>query len=238
MALNFTSTDQAGLAGGIKGFIYGESGAGKTTAIGTLPEGMTVILSAEAGLLSVRNKRHTVLLINTIDDLTDAYNWACSPEGAQFPFWGLDSITEIAEKVLANSKATCKDPRQAYGELIDKMTDYIKKFRDLYGRHVFMSAKMEMVKDEVSGLLLRGPSMPGTKLGPALPYLFDEVFYIGVGEQVNPDGSKTPFRYIQTEKDTQHLAKDRSGVLAKIEPPDLTYIVNKILTTPIKQAGV
>lgn len=236
--LKFGMTDSVGFSAGIKGFLYGPSGAGKTTAIGTLPEGQTIILSAEAGLLSIRNKRHNVIEINTIDEMDEAYAWALTAEGSQFPFWALDSITEIAEKCLANAKALAKDPRQAYGELIDRMIALIKKFRDLNGRHVFMSAKMEQVKDEISGLLLRGPAMPGTKLGPQLPYLFDEVFYLGVGEQPQPDGSKASFRYLQTAQDSQYLAKDRSGVLAKIEPPDLTYIVNKILTTPVAQTPI
>jgi hypothetical protein len=66
--------------------------------------------------------------------------------------------------------------------------------------------------------------MPGQKLGPQLPYLFDEVFHMGVAS--DPQGKK--YRYLQTEADLQHDAKDRSGLLDAYEAPDLTAIFNKI----------
>ena len=74
-------------------------------------------------------------LIRTVDDLTEAYNWACSsPEAAQFDTIYIDSISEIGEVVLSNAKAQVKDPRQAYGELIEKMMVTLKAFRDLPGK--------------------------------------------------------------------------------------------------------
>ena len=36
-----------------------------------------------------------------------------------------------------------------------------------------MSDKMERTKDEITGGMLYGPSMPGAKPGQAIPYLFD-----------------------------------------------------------------
>jgi hypothetical protein len=47
---------------------------------------------------------------------------------------------------------------------------------------------------------------------------------MGVGQ--TPDGKK--FRYLQTEADYQYEAKDRSGALAPMEPPDLSAIIRKI----------
>ena len=49
-----------------------------------------------------------------------------------------------------------------------------------------MSAKMERTKDEITGGMLYGPSMPGAKLGQAIPYLFDEFFVLRV--EKDPDG--------------------------------------------------
>jgi len=78
--------------------------------------------------------------------------------------------------------------------------------------------------DTGAGVMKFGPSMPGKQLGPALPYLFDEVFRLYVGQ--TQQGQK--YRAIQTDEDMQYTAKDRSGVLDAIEPPDLTHIFNKL----------
>lgn len=224
MALNFTTTDQASANQGVKVLVYAESGIGKTTLCATAPA--PLIISAESGLLSLRKFSIPVITIKSLQDLNDAYNWvAAGKQGAdQFQTICVDSITEIGEVVLAAAKKTVKDPRQAYGELIEKMVEAIKNFRDLPGKNVYMAAKMERAKDELSGMMLYGPSMPGAKLGPALPYYFDEVFNLRVMQ--TPQGQK--YRALVTQPDLQYVAKDRSGALDAIEPPDLNAVFNKI----------
>ena len=73
--------------------------------------------------------------------------------------------------------------------------------------------------------------MPGARLGAELPYLFDEVFQIGIGK--TPDGVE--YRYLRTHPDIQSEAKDRSGCLDALEPPDLTHIFNKIISTSTQE---
>lgn len=224
MALNFTTTDKASADQGVKVLVYAESGIGKTTLCATAPA--PLIISAESGLLSLRKFSIPVITIKTLQDLNDAYNWvAAGKQGAdQFQTICIDSITEIGEVVLAAAKKSVKDPRQAYGELIEKMLEAIKNFRDLPGKNVYMAAKMERAKDELSGMMLYGPSMPGAKLGPALPYYFDEVFNLRVMQTT--DGQK--YRALVTQPDMQYVAKDRSGALDAIEPPNLATIFSKI----------
>jgi hypothetical protein len=164
--------------------------------------------------------------IQTVDDLTDVYNWCSrSPEANAFQTICLDSVSEIAEVVLNNAKRQVKDPRQAYGELIEKMETVIRLFRDLNGKHVYMAAKMEPTKDEMTGVVKYGPSLPGSKLGSKVPYFFDEVFRLGV----NKTQQGETYRFLQTQPDLQFEAKDRSGSLSQIEPPFLTELFNKIL---------
>ena len=67
--------------------------------------------------------------------------------------------------------------------------------------------------------------MPGSKLGPQLPYLFDEVFRLGKNK--TPQG--VSYRFLQTDGDLQYVAKDRSGLLEELEPANLTHVFNKIL---------
>ena len=224
MALQFTTTDQASAKSGVKVLVYGDSGMGKTTLCATAPA--PIIISAESGLLSLRKFSIPVIEVKTIDQLTEAYNWALqSAEARQFATFCIDSISEIGEVVLANAKKQVKDPRQAYGELIEKMTMTIRAFRDLPGKHVYMAAKMEPMKDELSGVVKYGPGMPGSKLGPQLPYYFDEVFRLGVNKTVQGE----TYRFLQTQPDLQYTAKDRSGSLAAIESPDLNHVFAKIL---------
>lgn len=224
MALKFTTTDQAAQLHGVKMLIYGTSGVGKTTLCATAPQ--PIILSAEAGLLSLRKFQIPVIEIRTVDDLTEAHRWCQqAAEARQFATVCIDSITEIGEVVLANAKRQVKDPRQAYGELIEKMMTTIKAFRDLQGKHVYMAAKAEPVKDEMTGVVRYMASMPGSKLGPQLPYLFDEVFRLGINK--TPQGEQ--YRFLQTQPDLQYDAKDRSGALDPIEPPDLNHVISKIL---------
>lgn len=223
MALSIVSTKDASEDHGIKALIYGKAGAGKTSLAKTAPN--PIILSAESGILSLRDVELPMIKIEAVDDLSEAHEWLESSDDAkQFQTVFIDSISEIGETVLANAKRQVKDPRQAYGELIEKMTMLIRAFRDLSGFHVVMLAKQEPTKDEMTGVVLYGPSMPGAKLGNQLPYLFDEVFRLGIGK--TQDG--TLYRFFQTQPDFQYEAKDRSGVLDAMEMPDLTHIFNKI----------
>lgn len=235
----FSTTSQVNVSQGVKVLVYGDSGMGKTMMCATAPA--PYILSAEGGTLSLSRKNlerlhgvgnpHItydipVAKIVTVDDLTYMHNlFATNQDNGQFKTICIDSITEIGEVVLSNAKRTVKDPRQAYGELIEKMLMTVKAFRDLPGRNVFITAKMEPMKDETTGIVKNGPSMPGQKLGPALPYYFDEVLKLGV----NKDAQGNPFRYLQTVADLQNIAKDRSGALDPMEPPHLAHVFNKIL---------
>lgn len=225
MAIKWTTTDKASLQQGVKILVYGASGSGKTGLCATLPS--PLIISAEGGLLRLRQHNIPVIEISTIEGLKEAYDWCVgSAESRHFQSVAMDSLSEIGEVVLSKAKSTVKDARQAYGEMIEKMEGIVRAFRDLPGKHVYFSAKMEQLKDESTGMLKYGPSMPGSKLGANLPYFFDEVFRIGVSR----DQQGTSFTFLQTHADVQYVAKDRSGALAAMEPPDLNHVINKILT--------
>jgi hypothetical protein len=212
---------------GIKILVYGPAGAGKTVLAGTTGES-TLVLSAEAGLLSLRDAPDYIkgVEITSIQDLREILAWliedAASEDGPKFKWIALDSITEIAEQVLSFEKSGEKDPRKAYMTMQDEIMKILRGYRDLIGYDVYMSCKQERVDDD--GKKLYMPMMPGTKLAQQIPYLFDEVFALRV--EKDEDGE---YRVLQTSRDAKYEAKDRSGALKDFEKPSLKAIKKKIL---------
>ena len=208
----------------VKVLIPGESGAGKTRACAHLDD--VVILSAEEGLLSIRDADKPYIQINGISDLYEAYEWlTSSKEAAGFNAVAIDSISEIAEVVLAAERRSgpgAKDPRAAYGEMQDKVAGVIRAFRDLDKHHVIMTAKVEKGATDMAQIRYVA-SMPGKKLTADLPYYFDEVLPVRVhrtGEVID--------RSFQCYDDGIWHAKDRSGKLDQWEPYDLKALIAKI----------
>lgn len=231
MPLNFFSTSSHALNHGVKVCAHGKSGAGKTTLIATAPK--PFVLSAESGTLSIAKQNIPGLLIGNMTDLMDAYAWCkTSVEARQFSTLCLDSISELAEKCLSDEKIKAKDPRQAYGEMQDKIAVQLRLFRDLPGFNVYFSAKSQLIQ-QPDGTVMYSPMMPGKQTGAGLAYYFDEFFYLGVADmpQLDAKGQKQQYRFLQTRGDALAEAKDRSGVLDMLEPPNLEHIFNKIRAT-------
>jgi phage nucleotide-binding protein len=221
MAINVKTTGSLA-ANGVKVLVYGQAGAGKTSLIKTLPS--PIVLSAEGGLLSIQDADLPFIEISDMATLQEAYKWLTEADEAKaFKSVALDSISEIAEVVLNAEKKATKDPRQAYGAMQEQMADIIRAFRDLPGRHVYMSAKLEKTQDEM-GRVLYAPSMPGNKTGQALPYFFDEVLAL----RVEKDSEGGTQRALMCDSDGLWLAKDRSGKLDMWEAPDLGAAIAKI----------
>lgn len=227
MAIKLTTTAES--AKFIKCLVYGESGIGKTMLSATAPK--PIIISAEKGLLSLKEHNIPVILVENHIDLEEAYEFIISDKRSKgFQTVVLDSISDIAEAVLAYFKKNPVDgnthPQAAYGSMADSLMPLIKKFRDIPDKHVYFIAKAKRTKDDYTGVTSWMPSMPGQQLGPALPYLFDFVLPMKAGE--TDKGVK--YRYLQTAADIQWLAKDRSGKLSTIEKPDLSSIFRKALS--------
>lgn len=209
-------------ASALKALVYGAAGAGKTRLCATTPDrSRTFILSAEAGLRSVRDYDIAYAKIGTMSDLREVFDFLRGEGAGRYDWVCLDSISEIAEACLAAEKAVAKDPRRAYGEMADRMFRTLRAFRDL-PMSVYMTAKLGWVEDE--GRQVYGPNLPGRQLEQGIAYLFDEVFAMHAvrGE----DGTVT--RSLQTQGDHRFVAKDRSGALDEFEPPHLGRIADKI----------
>lgn len=217
---------QLAQANGLKVLVYGAAGVGKTTLCAStgVPD-KTLILSAEAGLLSIRESNVSAINIDNIQKLRDVYEYlkgtAKTPANHPYTWVCLDSISEIAEQVLASEMESKKDPRQAYGEMAVTMEKMIKLFRDL-PLNVCMVCKGKQTDDE--GRMVWQPSLPGQQLAEKIPYLFDEVFCLVA--MTNKEGETK--RALRTTADGKYTAKDRSGRLEGWEAPDLAALYKKI----------
>lgn len=221
MAIKLSTTKIS--ATSVKALVYGQAGVGKTRLCCTAPK--PIIISAEAGLLSLAEQDIPAIIINGVDDLAEAFLFiTTNEEGMKFQTICLDSITDIAEVVLSDLKIKTKDPRAAYGDLADKMGNMIRSFRDLPDRNIYFTAKVKRVTDEL-GVTQYVPSMPGQQLVTNLPYWFDLVMAMRIG--TTEEGVK--YRYLQTQPDIYWEAKDRSGRLNEIEEPNLTKLFAKII---------
>jgi phage nucleotide-binding protein len=221
MAISVKTTGSLA-ANGVKVLVYGQAGAGKTSLVKTLPK--PIVLSAEGGLLSIQDADLPYIEISDMETLREAYTWLTqSDEAKGFESVALDSISEVAEVVLNHEMKKNKDGRAAYGEMNTTMTELIRAFRDLPGKHVYMSAKLEKSQDEM-GKMLYNPGMPGKSLTQSLPYFFDEVLAL----RVERDAEGATQRALMCDSDGLWLAKDRSGKLDMWEAPDLGAIIAKI----------
>lgn len=217
---------------GVKILVHGPAGVGKTLLCAT--GGVkTLMISAEGGLLSIIggikqgllnenvHELMEVIEVKSLEELIEAYEYAKQQDHVWIC---VDSITEIAEVLLAQELREAADPRQAYGAIIVKMGDVLRLLRDIKHKNVIMTCKQQRVTDSDTGKTMYLPAMPGTKLHQQIPYLFDEVLAL----RVEKDEDTKDYRVLQTARDANYEAKDRSCMLEMWEEPDLYNILMKI----------
>ena len=211
---------------GAKLLVYGISGGGKTSLCQTAP-GKTLVISMEAGLLSIKDAQNlTAIEVKEASEIEEIAQLLESGK-LDYDTVCLDSVTEMSEIVLANELRKNKDPRKAYGEVIQIMTKTMRRFRDL-PIHVVFIAKQQEVRDEATGMFHYQPMMVGTKLPTQIPYFFDEVLCLRTFDVEDNKGNKSTERWLQTTLGANYIAKDRSGKLEAFEATDLSYIINKL----------
>lgn len=233
MAVTLQTTKGAAVRNGVKIITFGPPGSGKTRLCATLPN--PVIISAESGLLSLREYNLPFIQIRTLKDFDDAWLWLNgSKEARLFASVAIDSISEIAEAILEWQKGQTKDGRKAYGETQDEVMKIIKKFRNFSGPHIYFSAKQERIENTGGNPpMFYGPMFPGKNLAQQIPYDFDEVFQLVPSKTA--EGKS--FSALRTRGAHEaDIVKDRSGALDEWEMPQpggnlpsLGHIINKIV---------
>lgn len=223
--MNIQWTDKLNAEDGIKALVYSRSGVGKTMLAATAPN--PIIFSAEKGLLSLRKMKVPYIDVSSYKELTEAFSWAMkSAESKKFDTLCLDSISEIAEVILAEEMRKNKDPRKAYGETQQQVWAIIRAFRDMPKKNVYFIGKALVVEitENFQSYKREIPILPSDKLQQSAPYFFDLVLHLYTG--IDPTTNAT-YRAIHTQASKEWEAKDRSGNLDTIEFPNLLNIFKK-----------
>ena len=228
MSVDITTTKNFGTSS-LTALVHGPPGAGKTYAARTCP-GKTLVVSAEAGLLSLRDVDLDVATISTFSDLEGVKDMLSEP-GQPYEWVYLDSLSEVGEICLAEEMTKTAHGVKAYGEMMAKVMELVKDWRDL-DVNVVMTAKQGRDVDP-DGVAYMAPEVPGKKLSTKLPYEFDLIVAAGT----HTDSNGNVHRVFRTTSSQGVLAKDRSGALAPLERPNWARIHSKISNPPTNQTG-
>lgn len=223
---------------GVKSVIFGGPGSGKTPLMNTAPA--PVLLVTEPGMLSMRNSpiKHC-RVATTYAEIVDFMKWLLkSPEAKQFQTLAVDSISNVAEIILAEETLKWKDGRKVYGAMSEKVMQICNELFYLPEKHIVLIAKQAVTENgrqtviqggEVTyePIMQKRPFFPGKDLNVKIPHLFDNVMHLG---EATVPGQPKPVRALRTKEITEVFARERSGLLAELEPPDLSAIFQKCMS--------
>lgn len=203
--------------------VYGNGGVGKTTFASTAPKPLLVDCENGAKYFGLRGIKMDVARVNDWSDMKGLFEIAQSGE---YDTIIIDPVGELMEKLKrfmitkGDKKLVMLDgsPTMAgWGWLKDTMRTTLKVLRDS-GCHILINAHVSEQDDE--GKILKRPMLM-TKLSDEIINMVDIVGYM---EVVNTeDGEKRIIR-VDSASD-KYLAKDRTGQLGKIIPPNFSEII-------------
>lgn len=207
---------------GVKVLVFGESKAGKTHLISTLPKPIVLAVEKE-GLLTLNDFDVPYIEINSIQDILDAIKWL-QAEGAQFDSIAIDSLSELAKMSLDEEIKKNGNPQgRAYGVASDQIIGILHDVFKL-NKHLICTAWLDKTTDQM-GRMMFAPLMVGNKLGLKMPYLFN--FVMALRKEQDAEGKY--WRGLLTQSDGLWNVGTRTE--SKLEPweaPDLGAIIGKV----------
>lgn len=207
----------------INALIYGESGAGKTRLALTCDR--PLIISAEGGLMSLQGADIPYIEVTDIKTAREAVKYA-TQHATEYGTIIFDSLSEIAEIVLADLMQKTPDPRKVYPEMESAVTRLIRQLRELPCSIIWIAKQTTVVDD--AGRRSCTPLVPGQKFSDKLPYLLDLVGRLVVDTVQKEDGTVSHRRTLRFVPDGTFTAKDRSGKLPELCPANIQKIVERI----------
>jgi hypothetical protein len=252
---------------GAKILLLGPTGVGKTWQLRTLPASTAIFADVEAGDQSVLDLRIDTIRISTWQQARDlavriggpnpsfpatlAYSQAHYdavggplPNLDRYQTVFIDSLTAASrlsfrhaeQQPEAYSERTGrKDLRGAYGLHAREMILWLNELQHAREKNIIFVGVLERVVDEFN----RGEwqlQSEGSKTSREIPTIVDQIItyqFLDFGD------GKPPMRgFVCTNNQWGYPAKDRSGRLQQIEPPDLGAILTKLTTRTITEENV
>ena len=224
MALKVINTADPTLKPSLIMIVYGEGGVGKTTFGATAPKPILADCENGAKYLGLRGVKMDVAQINGWDDTKEFLQLAKS---GKYETIVIDPIGELMEKLkrrivaTQNMKLVQKDgslTMAGWGYMKDVYRSYIKSLRDS-GFNVILIGHLDEVKDE--DRMLKRIKIE-SKISDDLVNLVDVVGYMTV---VQEEGETKRVIIVDPGND-KYVAKDRTGQLGKMIPPNFQEILN------------
>ena len=204
--------------------VFGFSGSGKTPLAITCPD--VIIISTEPGLLSLSRYRLPFITVLSYEEAIEAHKWATqSAEARKFQTIFFDSISALSERILLTQRRKNRDARQYSPMVVEQVNEITLLYQGIRNKHVVMTSKA--IIDSQTGKIQCFAAQP--KLGPSLPYHFDNVLFLE--RFVIPDpqtgiGIERPFFCCRANERCE-VTRNRLGMLELWEPADIGYIINK-----------
>lgn len=205
--------------------VYGNGGVGKTTFASTAPKPLLVDCENGAKYFGLRGISMDVAKVATWSDMEGLFDIAKSGE---YETIIIDPIGELMEKLKrfmiakGDKKLVMSDgsPTMAgWGWLKDTMRSTIKILRDS-NVNLLIVAHVEEKQDEQT--LVKRPMLM-TKLSDEIINMVDIVGYMTVVN--DPEAGEKRIIIVDPASD-KYIAKDRTGQLGKVIPPNFTDIIH------------
>lgn len=199
--------------------VYGRSGVGKTSLTKTLPKETTLVLSAEDGLLSIKDHEVDYVKVKSVKDVLEVIN---DPDAGKYKNIVVDSITELSQNHFTYLKNKYPDPKMAiklWGDFLEDFSEMFKTLRGLEKNVLALALVKETETD--AGIIVKKPDVYGKSADRIIAW-FDECFYFYTNKQNE--------RVLLTEEQETVMAKDRSGLLDKNIKPDIGKVLEIILS--------
>jgi hypothetical protein len=127
-----------------------------------------------------------------------------------------------------------KDLRAVYGLVAREMVAWLQRLQHMRSRHVIFVCVLEKATDDFNTPVWR-PQIEGQRTANVLPAIVDELLTL----EFLDFGDHKPVRaFVCTEPNAWGFpAKDRSGKLDQIEPPDLAKLLAKLTPAQVLKEG-
>ena len=207
--------------------VYGHAGIGKTHALGTLPEGKTLIVDLDRGTETIAATSHDVVQPASRAELDEVLE-GLKDGSLKYIFVAIDSLSEL-EKLLQTGRKVAKGKEflsmREYGESAEIIRELMRKFRDLRqsGINVVFTCLEQILDVQVSESEVRTMSAPmlTKKFSLEACGLVDMVAHMAV----NPNTGKRELHFVG---DDTFVAKTRVAAVDPVEEPNLTRLYRKI----------